>query len=374
VELEILHPDEPMGLTTYGFCLEGVDGIIACHHTILGADRVRVTPRMGSPFEVSSYVACDPETDLIVLKAPEQIPGLRRGSHLVFSHGETGFVILPPSVPQPTYRMRYVNVVECAGMGDMIGLYGDVSSGLPMADSLGQVVGVVEALRVAGQVVVCGIPIDRVNDLMARPDAGGNLVDLDPTEYAPWTQPPTAEGCQLRGAVLCRIRKLDEGIPLLDRALEMKPDMLAAHLERGMAYQNQAQHSEAEEAYGRALEIKPDYPKAHLYLASCYFMQGKYMRSEQENLAASDLAPDWPLAHVNLGGVYFIQHKIDLAEASFLKALDLAPQMGLAHYNLGMLYHSENRPEEAKARLRYLRGIQSGFASLLSSRTGIKLD
>ncbi|MCK4304428.1 MAG: tetratricopeptide repeat protein [Candidatus Eisenbacteria sp.] len=370
VDLEVVRPSQPESSIAYGFYMEGVDGIVACCATVRGAERLVVIPAKGEPFEVTSYVACDPQSDLIVLKAPKSAKGLSRSSHLLFSQGQTGFAILPPSVGgESIYKMGFVNMFEGAGMGDMMALWGNISPGLPLADSLGKVVGVINVLREGGRFVACGIPIDRVTKLLAKPDRGGALLDLSDDPIAPWIQPETAEGSQIMGAVLCRARKFEAGIALLRRALDKNPQLVEAMLEWGMAYQIQSEHVEAERLYKEALEIRPNYPKGHLYLGSCYFVQGMYLKAEDEYDIALEQDPSWPVVYVNLGGLYFLQQRKALAETTLRRALDLAPLMGLARCNLGVMYYAQRRIDEAREQYEFLRSRKSGFAPVLARQT-----
>lgn len=371
VDLDVHHPEGGMFERAYGFCLEGVDGIITCHRRVKGAERVTVRTFKGDKFDVTSYVAHDPVTDLIILDAPNAGEGLARGTHWLIANDQACFVILPPSVRMPPYdqepyKMRYLGVIAAAGVNDVLAAYGNISPGLPLADSLGQVIGVMEDLREGQTVATCAIPIRKVADLLAKPDPGGLLADLAGEPKAPWTQLDQAEGAQLMGALLCRNQRFAKGLPYLTRAIEQKPQFVEALIEWGKAYQSKNEHDEAERYYRRALELQPTYARGHLYLATNYFVQEQYAKAQEENKAAIALDPSLPLAHVNLGVSCYAQGDMARAMESLRTALEVEPLMGVAHLNLAALLHQQGQTKEAQETLKFLRSQKSGYATRLA--------
>ncbi len=366
VDLEVSRPGVEGTERAYGFALTGVPGIIACHRAVAGAELVQVRTADGASFAITEYLADDPERDLTVLRSGQPLPGLERGTHELLAPAQTAFVILPPSVAQmQTYRVGMVNTFEARGPGELVVFWGDISTGLPAADSLGRVVGIIEAIREGSLFAVTAIPIARISDLLSRPDPGGLLASLDPARPAPWTQPGEPEGAQVLGAALCRTQRYSTGLPLLTRAVQQKPDLVEAMLEIGQAYQSQKEYAEAQRHYEQALDLRPNYARGQLFLGSCFFSQGKYDKAKERFQLALDADPDYALAHLNVGGVLYQQSDQPGAEAAFKRALALVPEMGLAHYNLGMLYRAAGRTEELRQTMDFLRSRGSGYAPML---------
>ncbi len=208
---------------------------------VKGAERVRMRTLKGEAIDITSYVAHDPATDLIVLATGHKGPKLSRGTHRLFSPAQTLFVLLPPSVPQVAlYTGKYVSAFDSRGVGEVIGLWADISTGLPVVDSLGNVSGIVELLEAGNTRKACAIPVERVTDLLARPDPGGKLADLATEPVPAWTQTDRPEGALILGSILCRTRQFDTGLLLLNRAVAGDPSLLEAKLELGMAHQIRA--------------------------------------------------------------------------------------------------------------------------------------
>jgi len=367
VDLEVFRSAGAAGDRAYGFALAGVPGIVTCHRAVAGAERIRVRTADGAAFEVTEFVADDPVLDLTILRSPQQLPLLERGTHNMLAPNQSAFVILPPSVTHmDAYRVKLVNVIEAAGVGELVLLWGDISTGLPVADSLGKVMGVIEAIREESLFAVAAVPIGRLDDLMARPDRGGPLSALSQVSVAPWTQPDQPEGAQVLGAALCRTQRFSIGLPLLTRALQQRPDLLEAKLELGIAYHSQREFAEAERLYREILARKPDYARAQVFLGSSYFAQGQYENAKKHYQLALDQDPDNAIALVNVGGVLFQTGDQAGAEKAFQHAVTVAPDLGLAHYNLGMLYFAQGRADELQQVVDLLESRGSGFARKLS--------
>lgn len=354
-------------VVVYGFALEGVDGIVACLDQVAGAEQVLVRTRAGDIFESTRYVARDPARNLVVIDAGRTVPGLAWGSHLMFAQRQFGLVLLPPSVGQDIYPMRYLNDILAPEAGELLACWGDISPGLPYADSLGAAVGVVQVLQRGEDRVACVVPIERVREMMAQPDRGGRLTDL-PAERPAFVDPATAAGAQVMGAVLCRSKRFGQGLSYLMQALELDPACYAAKLEWGMALQLQRDFPAAESFYREALAIRPQGARAHLYLGSCRFMQGDYDQAGKAYEDAIAAAPDWPLPLVNMGGLRYLRGHAQGAERLMKRALEMEPAMGLALFNLGMLYYGSGREAEGAEILEQLRGQRSGFATMLLER------
>ena len=351
----------------YGFALEGIPGIVTCRHLVAGAEEVLIRTRGGDIFESQRYVAHDPALDLVIIDTQRELPPLKRGTHRMFAQRQIGLVPLPPSVGQDVYSLRFLNEFLGRGVGELLACWGDISPGLPYADSLGAAVGVIQVLTRGADKAVCVVPIERVAAMMGRPAAGGLIADL-PTGMAAYIDPGTSAGAQVMGAVLCRARRFSEGLSYLMQALEKDPQNFAAKLEWGMALQFQRDFAAAESMYREALELAPQNARAHLYLGSCYFMQGKYAEAGVSYEKAMDADPTWPLPWINMGGLRYLQGFPAEAEQYMKRALEMDPQMGLAHFNLGMLYYANQRAPEGESILRFLRARRTAFADMLVER------
>jgi len=365
VDLEVHQPGAASPIRTVGFALDGAPGILACFRLTQGAERVVVRTALGSRSETTRFLACDPEQDLILLDSPRPTSGLRAGTADLLALGQVAFAFLPPASSDPLLPLRTFGQFQSAG-GAMLALAPGAPSGAPLADSLGRVVGMIEALQDSAVAVGCVIPVERLLAFASGVQGGGELRALPARPAASWTQPAQPQGAQVLGAVLARARQLEQGIPYLRRALAAQPDMPAALLEWGMLKQAQSNFEEAKRSYRRVLELRPEMPEAYLYLGSCLNVEGLYPQSQEIYEEGLRRHPQSARLHVNLGGIHFAQDRRALAESSFREALRLDPDLGIAHYNLGVLLGAQGKPQEARAVADYLKAEKSGFAGQLA--------
>ena len=99
------------------------------------------------------------------------------------------------------------------------------------------------------------------------------------------------------GQVLGRTGRVDEALPLLERAVERAPDAPATHTNLGVALMTQGRIRDAEREFRRALELDPSSPEALLNLARVLGATGR--RDEAEEVIGrvlQILPPDHPLA------------------------------------------------------------------------------
>ncbi|PKK91167.1 MAG: hypothetical protein CVV64_05200 [Candidatus Wallbacteria bacterium HGW-Wallbacteria-1] len=115
------------------------------------------------------------------------------------------------------------------------------------------------------------------------------------------------------GWLLCRLKRSEEGIQLLDKAVEIDPTMEVALNNLFFSY-NQAGNNE------KALIIA-------------------------EKLAA--IRPDSSQLHNSMGWLQLQVGQLDEAIISFSRALQIEPELSLAQNNMGLAYYLKGNPEKA---------------------------
>jgi tetratricopeptide (TPR) repeat protein len=141
-----------------------------------------------------------------------------------------------------------------------------------------------------------------------------------------------------------------------NRALALEPTNPVLSWRLGAVEEFASNSDEAEKLYKRAIELKPDYVAAYVSLSQLY--------EAQNALDAAILAYE-PIASVvendaellfNLGRLFYNRNgaeDMDRAEAILLHAVELQPQYSNALYSLGLVY--ERRGDRANARKYYER-------------------
>jgi tetratricopeptide (TPR) repeat protein len=117
---------------------------------------------------------------------------------------------------------------------------------------------------------------------------------------------------------------------------------------------------EAQRAYHRALELDPQMAAAHLNLGKLYHDAKEITKAEAHYQAAIASAPDDAAPLFNLGVLMEDIKQPQRALSAYRAALKLDPSFGDAHYNLGLLLDALGNKSEAFSHLRAARKIYLG--------------
>jgi tetratricopeptide (TPR) repeat protein len=117
---------------------------------------------------------------------------------------------------------------------------------------------------------------------------------------------------------------------------------------------------EAQRAYHRALELDPQMAAAHLNLGKLYHDAKETKKAEAHYQAAIASAPEDAAPFFNLGVLMEDIKQPQRALTAYRAALRLDPSFGDAHYNLGLLLDALGNKSEAFSHLRAARKIYLG--------------
>ena len=120
------------------------------------------------------------------------------------------------------------------------------------------------------------------------------------------------------------------------------------HLERGMLLEQVGRVEDAIGETEKALELNPSLVKAHVNLLILYGRVGNASKAEEHYKAIVAVAPnEFPEAYYNYGVLLLKQQNLDGAEKAFRKALVLGPSNEAALSNLGYVLEQEGKLSEA---------------------------
>jgi tetratricopeptide (TPR) repeat protein len=114
---------------------------------------------------------------------------------------------------------------------------------------------------------------------------------------------------------------------------------------------------EAQRAYHRALELDPEMAAAHLNLGKLYHDAGELQRARAHYEAAAAIDPDDPAPRFNLGVLLEDCKRPQQAMAAYRQAIERDPSFADAHYNLALLCESMGKKAEAVAHFRAARKL-----------------
>ena len=197
------------------------------------------------------------------------------------------------------------------------------------------------------------------------------------------SDPSLAEAFLDLGQVLQQTQDYPAAIVALKRALELNPELDAAHLQLGFALLAQGyaeksiphlERAHAVVALGIAQTETGRYEAAVANLSAAlaehpgnpdllyYLGRASGLLSKRSIDALVTLYPDSPRAHQAMGENYFVLRQMPQAEKEYLAALEERPDLPGLHLELGMVYTGAADSRKAEAAFRYEARLQPGSA------------
>ena len=117
--------------------------------------------------------------------------------------------------------------------------------------------------------------------------------------------------------------------PLLERALELRPDMEQALASMGLLNARLARYEEANTLYERALAINPNYFGGQLNYGFSLVIQGRLKDGSEAYLRAQSLDPLNSSLNFNLGALMMLLGNVDSGLKFMRRALEIDPELGI---------------------------------------------
>jgi tetratricopeptide (TPR) repeat protein len=391
-----------------GFFINKEGDMITNYHVLYGASRAVVKTTDGKEYPVKRVLAEDKVGDLI--RVSVDIPGGTAPFLPILTTlpevGERIIVIGTPLGLDKTVSDGIVSAVrEIPEFGKIIQVTAPISagsSGSPVINMKGEVVGIATFFIVAGQNLNFAIPgkrialmviqqgetlsakeEERMKDWLAsaegvytnglryllaeefekalpyfletvrrnpkhgqgyfqigycRAKLGQYPEAIEPYKQAILLKPDDAEIYNNLCVALGMVGRYDEAIQSCGQAIRLNPDLAEAHNNLGWTYQKSGRHQESIHSCKDAIRLKPDFAMAHYNLGNNYFALKKYEDAIDSYKEAIRIKFDYAEGHLNLGAAYFHKGRFEEAIVSYKQAIKLKPSLGEAHLNLGMSY------------------------------------
>jgi len=131
---------------------------------------------------------------------------------------------------------------------------------------------------------------------------------------------------------LLTIADASEARALIERALEIEPDLAEAHASAGFLNTFHLwQWQTAESEFKRSIELNPNYGTAHQWYAILLEVEGRNDEALSEMQRAVELDPTSPNFLADLCQTYYFRHEYDSARPLCRKALEIDPDFVFAH-------------------------------------------
>jgi tetratricopeptide (TPR) repeat protein len=347
-----------------GFFVEA-DRIVTNRHVLEGAHRAEVHSSTGAIFPVKGVLAVDAEGDIALLKI--EVPATTQIRPLPLDktspqEGESVVVIGNPLGLEGSVTNGIVSAVrDIPTFGRIIQITAPISSGSsgsPVVNMQGQVIGIATLQITGGQSVNFAIPSERISQLQVAPVM--SLADL----VASTGRNKRAKAVQFFRDGLSFLSKDDceKALPYFEKAVESDSNYAEAWAQAGFCNEKLGKHAEALEASKKAVSLRPSAESYfNIGLASFYLKQ--YKDAAEAYRQSIKLDPyNSADAYYALGLVYRDWSKADEEIQAYKQAIKLRPDYTVAYERLGSRYLKSKKFNEAVEIFRQLAALKPGDA------------
>jgi Tfp pilus assembly protein PilF len=419
-----------------GFFVE-IDRIVTNRHVLENAHRAEVHSSTGAVFPVRGVLAVDAEGDIALLKidAPSvQIRPLPLDKTSP-QEGESIVVIGNPLGLEGSVTNGIVSAVrDIPTFGRIIQITAPISSGSsgsPVVNMQGQVIGIATLQITGGQSVNFAIPSERISQLqtstmmslsdlvassgrnkrakavqffrdglsfLSKDDCEKALpyfekaVESDSNYAEAWAQSgfcneklgkhqealeaskkavnlrPSAESYFNIGLASFYLKQYKDAAEAYRQSIKLDPYNAAdAHYALGLVYRDWGKADDEVQAYKQAIRLRPDYTVAYERLGSRYLRSKKFNEAVEIFRQLATLKPGDAVAPNNMGEAFFELNRYNDAAESFRQSIRLKPDFGKAYYNLGRTLLALGNRDAALEQYTILTNIDPDYAEKLNT-------
>ena len=419
-----------------GFFVES-DRIVTNRHVIEGAYRAEVHSSTGAVFPVRGVLAVDAEGDIALLKIDVPANQIRPLPLDKTSpqEGESVVVIGNPLGLEGSVTNGIVSAVrDIPTFGRIIQITAPISSGSsgsPVVNMQGQVIGIATLQITGGQSVNFAIPSERISQLqvasmislsdlvaasgrnkrakavqffrdglsfLSKDDCEKALtyfekaVESDSNYAEAWAQAgfcneklgkhaealeaskkavslrPSAESYFNIGLASFYLKQYKEAADAYRQSIKLDPYNAAdAYYALGLVYRDWGKTDDEIQAYKAAIRLRPDYTVAYERLGSRYLRSKKFSEAIEIFRQLAALKPGDANAPNNMGEAYFELNRLNDAVESFRQSIRLKPDFGKAYYNLGRCLLAMGNRDGALEQYTILTNIDPDYAEKLNN-------
>jgi cytochrome c-type biogenesis protein CcmH/NrfG len=349
------------------------DVVATNYHVLKDASRI-LARVVGSKtvYEVGVILSTNEETDLALLRIKNaRARTLPLGNSNSVRVGDTIYVIGNPKGLEGTFSQGIVSGIRQLEGQRIIQITAPIStgsSGGPVLDNRGEVIGIATAVLEEGQNLNFAVPVSSLTALLkvyAAPTvAKGGRISNRSTRRLQQRQPVnTDEWEEISPEEFFN----EQEILNWKKEVIAHPDSAEAHYKLGNAYSLQKQYTQAIQEYKQAIRLWPISVEAHLGLGWVYGSLDRYDEALDEfkqvnaNYGESGSAD----AYYAMGWIYNAKGNYGEAIQAYKKSLSLAPDFVEAHYNLGLIYLGFEDKGAALNEYKILKALNKDFANKL---------
>ncbi|MBA7579907.1 tetratricopeptide repeat protein [Candidatus Atribacteria bacterium 1244-E10-H5-B2] len=330
-----------------GFFISQNGNIITNYHVLKGASSAEVKTSGGKTYPITYIVAEDEQSDIIRLSVniPSKYVHPLSLSATVPEVGERILVYGSPLGLEKTVSDGIISAIrEVPGYGKLIQITAPISpgsSGSPVLDMKGEVIGIATFQIVEGQSLNFAIPSERIAKLnLIEEERTFTTEELFRQEEKSKKDSDYAYEAVNKALYFIDKREYEKALPYLEIAIKTDISSLKAwaYFKIGFCYEILGVYTKAIEAYKQAIRINPDYVDAYNNLGNSFDELGYYTKAIEAYKQAIHINPNCISPHYNLGIIYGELGYYTKAIEANKQAIRIDPEHVNAHYNLGIIY------------------------------------
>jgi tetratricopeptide (TPR) repeat protein len=380
-----------------GFIVSPDGAVVTNYHVISNAKDIKV--KVGdNVLDVEGFIHSDKGNDLVILKAKgENLPTVKLGDLEKAHIGEKIYVISSPEGLENTISDGILSGIrDITPDKKILQITAPISpgsSGGPVFNNNGEVIGVATFLIKGAQNLNFAMPVNLIKDKIESKKVTafkGTKIDdykntaeywvtigyhyfesglykeaIDANKQAIRIKPDSAWAHFGLGIAYGKLKMYKEEIEAYKQFLKIEPDDEQAYFNLGIAYRELGMYREAIDANKQAIRIKPDYAEAHYNLGVTYGESGMYKEEIKEYKEAIRIKPDLIEAHNDLGFTYGKLEMYKEAVEEFKQVIRIKPNYANAHYGLGLSYIAFSDRSSALEEYKILKDLDRELANEL---------
>jgi tetratricopeptide (TPR) repeat protein len=327
------------------------DRIITNQHVIDKASRVEIHLLDGKKFPVRGVLAVDGESDLALLQVniPRELTTPLPIVRTVPQEGESIVVIGNPYGLEGSVSNGIVSAVrEISGYGRIIQITAPISpgsSGSPVVNMMGEVIGVATLQAAEGQSLNFAVPADRIGQLkIGELQTVSNVV-----AETQRNKRSSAERSYSQGLAQLSRDDFGRAVSYFEKAAEIDPNYAEAWYQAGYCYGVLGKHSDALRASKQAVKLRPDWAAVYVNIGASSYALGQYKDALEAYRQAAKLDDDNADIQYALGLTLSRLDRPDEEILAYKRALALKPDLVGALDRLGQAYLKQKRYDAAAA-------------------------
>jgi len=187
------------------------------------------------------------------------------------------------------------------------------------------------------------------------------------------TQPNHFDALHLLGVIALQTKNYQLAIELISKAIQINPNVAAAHSNRGNALKGLKQFAHALASYNKAISLKPEYADAWLNRGNALQQLNQCDQALASYNKAISLKPEYADVWLNRGNALQELNQYDQALASYNKAISLKPDYVDAWLNRGTALQQLEQYDQALSSYNKAISLKPEYADAWSNR-GVTLQ